>query len=143
MGGITLTEFSPTDGTTQIYNYNSQNSVNQNTYSMTHVLGPITIQGGVAFDFAIAFGVASRIFSGPASSQNTMVTANFLNTMLLTGLELRDSTNTVVAFNSSNFQTTSGASYAPNGVTPEPGSSMLLLAGLVVLGTARFTLRST
>ncbi len=108
---------------------------------MTHVLGPITIQGGVAFNFAISLDVASRIFGGPASIRNTMVTANFLNTMLLMGLELRDSTNTVVAFNSSNLQTTSGASYAANGVAPEPGSSMLLLAGLVFLGSARFALQ--
>jgi PEP-CTERM motif-containing protein len=131
--GLGITEWAG-DGTTildQIFA-----DATQSTYAASFTLQPITFQAGVPFDFMLGFGEAAFIYNtsvhGPG--ENSLVDANFLNTMAVTGLEFLDSNgNPVTGFS---VDSALGGIYSTAGVvpTPEPSSVLLLMTVAVLLG---------
>ena len=107
----------------------------QNSYSVNFTLNPITFQAGVPFDFMLGFGEAAFIYNtsihGP--SENSLVNANFLNTMAVTGLEFLDSNGSPVTGFS--VDSALGGIYSANGITPtpEPSSVLLAMTALILL----------
>lgn len=102
---------------------------------MAFTLDGISFQPGVAFNFALGFGEAARIYAGSASDENTQVNADFLSTMLLTGISVLDSNGNVISGFS--IQSDSGTQYGANGVVPEPASATMLALGILVIGAVR------
>jgi hypothetical protein len=137
--GIGMTEWAG-DGSTvleQLFRDTTQSS-----YSASFTLDPITFQAGTPFSFMLGFGEAAFIDNGPSASENSSVTANFLSTMSVTGLEVLDNNGSPVG----QFSVASvlGGVYGPNGVTsvPEPGFVALPVAPLL-FGFILYRRRST
>lgn len=130
--GIGITEWAG-DGTTILDQVFAD--ATQNSYSANFTLKPITFQAGVPFDFMLGFGEAAFIYNtsihGPG--ENSVVNANFLNTMAVTGLDFLDSNGTPVTGFSVNSAL--GGIYSTNGVvpTPEPSSGLLAMTVVVLL----------
>src|ERR1051326_5475393 len=107
----------------------------QNSYSANFTLNPITFQAGVPFNFMLGFGEAARIYNtsvfGPG--ENSLVNANFLNTMAVTGLDFLDSNGAPVT--GFTVDSALGGVYSANGVTPtpEPSSVLLAMTALILL----------
>jgi hypothetical protein len=113
--GLGIQEFGP-DGSTVIDSLFPD--ATQNSYSAKFVLNGISFQPGVQFNLALSFGDAARIYAGPKATENTLVNANFLSTMLLTGLTVLDSNGQPVA--GFTINSVSGTNYSSGGVVPEP-----------------------
>ncbi len=92
--GIGIVEWGP-DGASIIDNVFAD--ATQSSYLNTFQLNGITFQAGVPFNFMIGFGEAARIYNGPSGSENSLVIADFLSTMRVTGLAVMDSGGQPVA----------------------------------------------
>jgi hypothetical protein len=128
--GLGINQFGP-DGSSMIYSVFPD--ATQSSYTATFDLAGIAFQPGTPFNLKLTFGTAARIYSGPAAVQNTSVTADFLSTMVVSGLEIRDPQGQLISFSNLNLQSESGTTYTSAGVVPEP-SSMLLVSGGVLAG---------
>lgn len=135
--GLGIQEFGP-DGSTVIDSLFPD--ATQHSYSATFTLDGISFQPGVEFNFALQFGEAARIYTGSATTENTEVSANFLSTMLLTGITVLDSNgNAIPDFT---IASSSGTNYGVNGVIPEPASSALVAMGILIIGVKLIPRRS-
>jgi hypothetical protein len=107
----------------------------QTTYTASFTLAPITFQAGVPFNFMLGFAEGAFIYNtsiyGP--EENSLVDANFLDTMAVTGLEFFNGNGNPVTDYSVNSAL--GGIYSASGVTPvpEPSSFLLAMAGAVLL----------
>ena len=130
--GIGINEWAG-DGTTMLDTVFAD--ATEAVYSASFTLDPIAFQAGVPFNFMLGFGEAAFIYNtsvyGPG--ENSLVQANFLDTMAVTGLEFLDSSGHPV----NDFSVTSalGGIYSTTGIipTPEPGSGLLASTCAVLL----------
>jgi hypothetical protein len=127
-------QFAP-DGVT--HSQNVAFDATQSTFITSLSMLGFEFEPGVDFNISLGFGVAARVFNGPAAVQNSFVEADFLSTMKVTGLEVFDSDN--ISVTGWQIASASGALYRADGISPvpEPSTLTLLALGLAGLGYSR------
>jgi hypothetical protein len=91
---------------------------------------------GIYFDLFAGTGTITPLSGGNGYGQltglgNASASANFSNTLILSGLMVTDNAGRLV--NGATFTSASGTTYSVNGVIPEPGTVALTSAGIVVM----------
>jgi hypothetical protein len=113
--------------------------LSEGTYDEEFLLPEIVVPANEYFNYRLIFIAFSRLENANGNLV-TAAEADFMNTLEVTGLAVKDSAGNAVSFN---VQADSGAVYSTSGINsvPEPSSVCLVAAGAVLMLLRRSTAR--